>query len=265
MNPMSRCGWVGISAAILVAAAAACSQQTTGPTSSAFSSAAADALTNPDVPVFSVPSGETSLGGGTGPCAFTPSTGQFGCPEGRGDGLTVTRTVTDRDAAGNIQPKFDAQTTASITTDTTATGTRNTPGGGTATIDQSGEMVVTGLAGTETTRTLNGQEHGTVVASSTLKDGTMLTLNSTEDDTTTNLVVPVADRSAGTPQAFPLSGSRTHSDTTVITGGPKSGTTTLVRTETYDGSGIAQVDITQNGVTRHCTVDLTSKTNNCGR
>jgi hypothetical protein len=129
-------------------------------------------------------------------------------------------------------------------------------------------MVVTGLVGNNTTRTVNGHEHGTVVATFTAKDGTAITVNDTEDDTTTDLVVPVQDRGAGTPPGpppFPLSGSRTHSDTTVTTGGPKAGTNTVVRVETYNGTGTAQVTITQNGVTRTCSVDLTSKTNTCGR
>jgi hypothetical protein len=111
---------------------------------------------------------------------------------------------------------------------------------------------------------VNGHEHGTVVGTSTAKDGTTITVNSTEDDTTTDLVVPVGNRPGNRPP-FPLSGSRTHADTIVITGGPKAGTTMVVRTETYDGSGTAQVTITKNGVTETCAVDLTSKTNTCGR
>ena len=171
-----------------------------------------------------------------------------------------------RDSLGsNIQPKFNAQMTASITTDTTATGTQITPNGGTAAVNRSGEMVVTGLQGNNTTQTVNGHEHGTVVITNTASDGTTVAITSTEDDTTTNLVVPVTNRNSGNPQVFPLSGSRTHSDTTVITGGPKAATTTVARTETYDGTGTAQVTITQNGVTRTCTVDLTTKTNTCGR
>jgi hypothetical protein len=252
-------------AAAAIAASAACGTSTTAPTSSATINLAADALTNPDVGMFSVPSADTSLGGGAGPWAFTPGTGQFGGPLGKANGVTSTQQVTYRDADGNIQPKFDPLTTASITTDTTATGTRGTPDGGTATINRSGEMVVTGLLGTETTRTLNGHEHGTINASLTAKDGTAITVNSIEDDTTDSLVVPATDRGAGNPRAFPLAGSRTHSDSTTTTRGTQTKSTTVVRTETYDGSGTAQVTITQDGVTRSCTVDLMTKSNTCGR
>jgi hypothetical protein len=223
-----------------------------------------DALTNPDVSMFAVPSADTGLAGSVGPCTLTPDTGHFGCPDGRNGGLTVTRTVTYRDADGNTQPKFDAQTTASVTTDTTATGTQTRPDGSTATINRGGEMVVTGLLGDNMTRTVNGHEHGTVVGTSTAKDGSMITVNSTEDDTTADLVVPTANR-PGNRLPFPLSGSRTHAETIVITGGPKAGTSMVVRTETFDGSGSAQVTITKNAVTETCTVDLTSKTNTCGR
>lgn len=257
--------WLGLGAAAFVASGAACGKSATAPTSSATINLAADALTNPDVGMFSVPSADTSLGGGAGPWALTPATGQFGGPDGKDGGLTYNRTVTYRDANGVVQQKFDPQTTASITTDTTATGTRGTPDGGTATVNRSGEMVVTGLLGTETTRTLNGHEHGTIHASLTAKDGTAITVDSVEDDTTSDLVVPATDRGAGNPRAFPLSGSRSHSDATTTTRGSQTKSTTLVRTETFNGTSTVQVTITQDGVTRSCTFDLTSKSNTCGR
>jgi hypothetical protein len=237
-------------------------------------------LSSPDVPIFQVGSADTSSVGsssgaptGPGPCVFGDSTGQFSCPDTHKGGLSLTRKVILRDAAGNVQSSFDKTTTESIEVQTSADGTTARPGGGTATIHRTGDMITSGLAGEETTRTLNGTEQGTVDAAWTLPDGTSATETTTISDSTQNLVMPVPAKTDGgglqppplPAPRFPLSGSRTHSTTTTSTKGTETKTSSSSRTETFDGSGIVQVVMTVNGQTKNCTVDLASHTSTCGK
>jgi hypothetical protein len=254
---------------------------------SALSGAAAAAsiasLASPDVPIFQVGTADTlssdNSGGtpmGPGPCQFDGASGQFGCADARKGNVNLTRKVIFRDADGNVQSSFDKTTTASVEVQTSADGTTSRPGGGTATIHRTGDMITSGLAGEETTHTLNGTEQGTVDGAWTLPDGTMATESTTISDSTHNLVIPVPAKSDGmrpggpgaglnVPPPFPLSGSRTHATTTTSTRGSETKTTSLTRTETFDGTGVVQVVITINGETKNCTVDLVSHTNTCGK
>ncbi|MEO5825377.1 MAG: hypothetical protein ABIR59_05770 [Gemmatimonadales bacterium] len=86
-------------------------------------------------------------------CNF--STGRFSCPQRSQQGLTLDRTVTFLDALGATQGAYDAQTTASIHITVRIQGDV-TRGNWTGTVDRSRELTITGLAGTETTRTVNG-------------------------------------------------------------------------------------------------------------
>jgi len=251
-------------AALIVSGAAACSNDklATSPTAEL---AATSGLANPDVSTFQISSAGTDSAG-SGPCTFDDTTGQFSCPDVTRDGVTFTRTFAFFDASGNPQSKFDPATTASTKLDTSAKGTitgRNQ----TTTIDRTGEMITSGLAGAETSHTLNGTEQGTVVTVSTGRDGTQTTVSTTIADSTNSLVVPVPskDNHGGGPGGrFPLSGSQTHSTTTTTTHGSDTQTNSFSRTETFDGTSVVRVDITKNGTTQHCTIDLEHGTNTCG-
>jgi hypothetical protein len=242
-------------------------------------------LASPETPIFQVSgadalaSGDSAAaasvsGGGTppgpGPCLFDPSGGQFACPDPRKGNLNLTRRVTFRDAAGNVQSAFDKDTTESIEVETSADGTMNRPGGGTVTIHRTGDMTTSGLSGAETTRILNGTEQGTIDGTWTLPDGTSASEHTTISDSTNNLVIPARPKGDGTtpnpmtPPPNPLSGSRTHSTTTTGTKGGQTKTTTMSRTETFDGTSIVQVVLTLNGQTKNCTVDLANHTSTCG-
>ena len=249
----------------VLALSAACGSSTStpspaSPTSALDATSAATGLANADVPIFQVDAAGQSPSG-KGPCVFNPATGEFDCPEVTRDGLTLTRQFTLYDAGGNVQSKFDKNTTASIKTETTAKGTITLPDGSTSTIDRSGVMITTGLVGDETTHTLNGTEQGTVVTTSNKAGGA--TINTTLNDSTNNLVVPVPDRS--TQGGYPLSGSQTHSTTTTVTHGSDTRTTVTERRETFNGTNIVQVDLTVNGATEHCTRDLATHTSTCSR
>jgi len=216
-------------------------------------------LSDPDARLFAVTSADMPAGA-ENPCVFDPATGQFVCPERTRDGMTFSLRFTLYDASGKVQSARD-RNTAAIRTETTAEGTITRENGNTATVGRRGTMMTTGLGPDAKTHTLNGSEQGTIATTIILKDGDKITTNTSIEDTTRNLVVPVrsADRSA----AYPLSGVRVH---TAVTKGPgERGTLTVRRQETFDGTNVVKVELTVNGVTQSCTFDLATKTSTCKR
>lgn len=103
------------------------------------------ALLDPDGP----PPGPGNVNG----CGF--GGGRFTCPINRANGLTVTRVVAFFDAGGVPQEGYDAETTATIEVDATVEGDVSR-GPWSATTYRQRSLVITGLEGTETTRTVNG-------------------------------------------------------------------------------------------------------------
>jgi hypothetical protein len=263
---LSTSGKLGVSVLALLGAAACGSslQSPTSPFLQGSTSSSVAALSNSEVPMFNVTAAGTSTDG-QGPCRFNSPTGRFDCQNFRFGNLNFSRTVTFYDANGNVQTAFDATTTASIKTVTSASGSVNKPDGGTATINRNGTMTVTGLAGAETSRTLNGSEQGTINVTGTDRNGVAFSINTSLTDTTTNLVIPVPGGGLRNAEAPPLSGSRTHSTTTTTTRGSDTHTDTLVRTETFDGTTTVQVQLTINGVTQNCTNNLANHTSTCHR
>jgi hypothetical protein len=229
------------------------SQPTTGQTSGNSASAG---VADPDSRLFSVTAADSQSG--RGPCEFDPATGQFECPPQSRDGIAITSSFTLYDADGHVQSKFD-KTTAAIRTETTADGTMTRENGAVVTVHRTGEMMTTGLGPDAASHTLNGREHGTVVAAATVADGTKVTTTTTIDGATLKLVVPV--RTGDRSQAYPLSGTRVHTSTTV--GAPGKGPRTVRRHETFDGTNIVRVELTVNGVTELCTFDLATRTSTC--
>lgn len=256
--------WRSLACATLAVTVTACSSSSSAPTAPAtaqapqISPATLTGLNNPDATLFAFGSAGTPA---ASPCAHNPATGQFSC-QGQGgmhDGITFTVRHTYYDASGNIQPAFDAQTTAAVKTETTASGT-SSYGGMTMTVDRTGVMMATGLGPNATTHTLNSTEQGTMSATMS-NNGASGTMQSTMSATTTNLVVPVG-RIAG-PMLYPGPGTRLHSSTMTSTVNGQNRTTSMTRRETYDGSSIVRVEMTVNGVTEQCTVDLAARTSTC--
>jgi hypothetical protein len=124
-------------------------------------------------------------------------------------------------------------------------------------------MTVTGLEGNETTRTLDGSGEGSVRMVTTGPRGTAET---TVDfaNRTNALVLPVPAPGERAP-GFPLSGSVTHSRTMVFKGPEQQARVDqFSETTTFNGTGVVQVTITINGVTRSCTRDMVSRRQSCG-
>ena len=228
---------------------------TTTTTTQTGSGSGVATLADPDAKLFAVTPADSPSG--QPPCQFNPATGEFECPSQTRDGITFTRQFTLYDARGNVLPRF-GRDVAAIRTETTADGTTTRDGGAVATIHRAGEMMTTGLGPDAKAHTLNGREHGTITTTMTAPDGTKVTANATIDGVTVNLVVPV--RPGDRTQAYPLSGTRIHTTTTIA---PGKGPLTLRRQETFDGTNIVKVELTVNGVTQSCTFDLATKTSTC--
>ena len=184
-------------------------------------------------------------------CTFSASTGVVTCaPETRG-GLTINRTVIYRNAAGTAQAAQDS-TTNSIATRVTVSGSETRRDGKVSTVSHTSDRTVTGLASTATQRTVNGTSAGT--ESSTGKDTVgSFTVARVIGDTTSGIVIPIV---SGKP-TYPTAGSVIRSMKATVTYSGKT-PTTAVRREvvTYDGSATAKLVITQDGVTKNCTLAL---------
>ena len=171
-------------------------------------------------------------------CPFDAGTQTFTCgPNTLPNGLVETHRYQFRDASDVPQSAFDSLTTASIHFDSHLSGT--TTGLHRSKVDDQHELVVSGLAGVETSRTWNGT--GTSAHQDSLGH---LLIETHVSTTITNVVIPVSF----TSNPYPLSGTiATH---TTVTGGlmPIDQTASL----TFNGTRYATLTI--NGVTY--TIDL---------
>ena len=176
-------------------------------------------------------------------CSFDPATQSFVCgPNTLPNGLTETSSFQFRDASDTPQTAFDSLTTASIHFASHLSGT--TTGPLHSTIDDQRTLLVSGLAGTETSRTWNGTGNSARQDSIPHMGGGKTLLDTHVTTTIDDVVLPVAI----TNHSWPLSGTiTTHK---VVTGGliPIDQTATLV----FDGTRFAKLTI--NGVTY--TIDL---------
>ena len=143
-----------------------------------------------------------------------------------------TRTVTFYDALGNEQTSHDPETTASI--HVVMEGTREfSRDSWTASGTRTRDLLITGLEGEETTRTVNGTGSGTLIRSShTDTDGAR-----TYDMATTSVIENVVHPVPRTDESWPLSGTITREISVTITNGPD-GDVTRNRTVvvTFDGT-----------------------------
>jgi len=174
--------------------------------------------------------------GNVGGCGF--GGGRWTCPANRANGLTVTRTVQFFDAGGAVQQAYDADLTARMEIDAILTGDV-TRGPWTATIDRSRDFTFTGLAGTETSRTLNGTSTSEASRSRVAGESGTRSYEMSETATFANVVIPV--RAEGVAP-WPLSGTVTR----IVTVTPDGGTP-VVRTVIITFDGTSTPDATVNG------------------
>jgi len=188
-------------------------------------------------------------------CTFDALSGRVNCPDKVRDGLTVTISFAFKDAGGAAQPKFDTTSTNSVNLRTTVTGTKVRRDSSTSVVDHASDRTVAGLAPGSTERTINGTAHASETTTG-VRDSVHFTVVRLATDTTTGLVIPISE---GRP-TIPSAGVVIRNMSVTIT--PEGGTTkTRSRREmiTFDGTNVISVVITQDGVTKNCSITLPSR------
>jgi hypothetical protein len=182
-------------------------------------------------------------------CTF--ASGSFTCPDTLRNGLHVTRVVTLLNAAGGTMSAYDSLLTASIHIVADISGDR-THGPWSATVARHHDITVTGLAGTETSRTFNGSGNETVSQSRVLRNDSTRSYTITGTSTITNVVMPVRSTDGG--NGWPTSGTITRTMTVTLTSGPNAGKTeTKTMTITFDGTSTPSGSIDGHTFTIDCT------------
>lgn len=193
-------------------------------------------------------------------CAFSEPTGRVTCPEFAKHDLKINVSFAFKDADGKAQAAFDTTTTNSVNVQTNVSGTKTREEGAiTSTVSHTSDRTVSGLAKGSTKRQIDGTSQAHESTSGT-RDAVAFTAVRDAADTTTGLVIPIVD---GRP-TIPSAGKVVRRMTVTIT--PEEGTAvTKSRREevTFDGTSTVSVKITQDGVTRNCTITLPGKDLSC--
>lgn len=268
MKTLIRCGAI----ACLIGLGA-CSQDASGPQATPLLNADIATVvadnTGDDVdimrePVFfvSMPLGGIWLGPGNGDlnpvnCTLNSSTQRLECASTTRGSLTVTRSYAFWDAGDLPQSQYDPQLTARANIQTRIVGQRS-GANWSASVDRSRNMTVTGLAGTETQRTWNGNGTSAVTRSRHNDSGDERSYDITCTLTVTNVVVPVPNGD----ERFPLSGTITHHCVVSFVGGPRDGQT-VERTATVTFNGTATATVTVGD--RTFDIDLRTRHRGPGR
>lgn len=180
--------------------------------------------------------------------------------------MSVSHEVRFFDAAGALQPAYDALTTERVVTVSRAEGTISLPSPHGTTpmeVQHSGSTTLSGLAGVETTRRVDGGGTGRVRAVISHPTRGTANIEVATRDSMEALVLPV--QAIGTfMRVVPLSGSVQHRRTVTMTSGGQASTATFAQRTTFDGSTTARVTMEINGITRTCTQDLLSFVMRCG-
>jgi hypothetical protein len=194
-------------------------------------------------------------------CTFSATTGVVTCPETEKHGLKVNISYAFKDENGTAQAKFDTLSTNSVNVKTTVAGTKtHRDGAATTTVDHASDRTIIGVAPGKTSRTINGTARGTEATEGT-REGVEFTSERVASDTTTNLVIPIVD---GKP-TIPSSGVVIRNMKVTIT---KEGSEPVTKSRrekvTFDGTNVVKIEITQDGVTKNCTMTLPGRDLVCG-
>ncbi len=179
-------------------------------------------------------------------CTFAG--GHFTCPPVNRNGLVINRTVTFTPG-----PAYDPSLTTEIHVVASVSGDV-THGPWSANVARNRDFVISGLAGTETTRIVNGTGSETISRSRVTMLNETRSYDLTGSSVVDNVVVPV--RAEGV-DPWPLSGTITRTYTVTRTSGDNSGGT-LTRTVVVTFNGTSTPDATVNG--EPFTIDLANRT-----
>ncbi|HIF38234.1 MAG TPA: hypothetical protein EYQ69_03210 [Gemmatimonadetes bacterium] len=166
-------------------------------------------------------------------------------------GWSCTREVSFFNEAGNSQTDYDKLTTARVHAVTDISGDVSRERWS-ALVNRERDMTITGLAGENTHRTINGSGNVEVSRSKHLKNGMVREYDMTGSFTKTNVVMPVR----GTTPRYPISGTITRSmQATVINGKKGDREKSVEMTITFDGDSTASMIV--NG--EELEIDLTTR------
>ncbi len=197
--------------------------------------------------MFFTPPNMPRMGG----CSF--ANGHFTCPPTTHNGLTINRTVTYYAAGGAIQTAYDSTQTDSIHIVATVSGDV-THGPWSATIARSRNFTISGLAGTETSRTVNGTGSESITRSRITENNGTRSYDLTGSSIIAGVVVPV--RGDGV-DPWPTAGTITRTYTVTRTSGPNAGQS-VTRTVVITFNGSPTPTATVNG--EPFTLDLPHRT-----
>lgn len=188
-----------------------------------------------------------------GTCAFNAVSGRVECDTVVRHGLSIVRSAAYSDASGTVQEHFDSLTnTVNVTVD--VSGSYQRRDGDSTTVDHHSDRTVTGLAPGSGSRTVSGASGGTETTTGTDSTGSFTAVR-TLGDTIQDVVLP-APGSSG--PHYPTAGSIIRAmEASVTYSGGSPVTSSRREVITFDGSEIATVVITRDGVTKNCTLNLT--------
>jgi hypothetical protein len=198
-------------------------------------------------------------------CTFSDATGRVTCPEFTKRGLTVNVSFAFKDAAGKAQSAFDTTTTNSVNVQTSVNGskTRDADDDGdgdiTSTVAHKSDLTVAGLVPGSTQRMVDGNATAHEETSGT-RDGVAFSAVRDASDVITGLVIPIVENHPTIPSA----GNIVREMKVTIT---KAGSDPVTKTRreeiTFDGTNVVKVVITQDGVTKNCTLTLPGRDLSC--
>lgn len=204
------------------------------------------ALVDGSAGIFLPPNGPGNMNG----CGF--GGGRYTCPPNSANGLTITREVAFFDAAGATQATYNAQTTARIEIEASVSGDV-TRGPWSATTLRERSLIITGLEGTETQRTVNGTGEEDINRSRFAGNSPAREYDLDGTVTWADIVIPV--RAPGVAP-WPLSGTSTRIYTVIRRNGDE--IETINRTVIITFNGTATPPATVNG--EPFTINLAQRT-----
>lgn len=188
-------------------------------------------------------------------CTFDAGTGRVTCATRERHGVSVDVSFAFTDADGQAQAAYDTGTTNIVNVRTTVAGTKTRHDGQiTSTVSHTSDRTVSGLASGSTERTVNGVAEANEATTGT-KDGVAFSAVREAADTTTGLVIPLVD---GRP-TIPSAGTVIRRMQVTITRGTDSRSHFRREQVTFTGTNVVNVQITQDDVTKSCTITLPSR------
>lgn len=189
-------------------------------------------------------------------CVFSVETGRVTCPDATKHGLTVRVSYAFADTDGVAQRHFDTVATDVVNVRTAVSGTKtHREGAATTTVDHESERTIAGLAPGSDERTISGTAEASERTEG-VRDGIAFVATRELNDSTRSLVIPIVE---GRP-TIPTSGVVIRNMKVTITKADEDPRSKSRREQiTFDGTNVVQIEITQDGVTKSCTLTLPGK------